>query len=185
MAYSAEKAYRYAVLPLSAFLIFGGAVALSFSLLIPAAIVLPPVESLTTRRLVFGAIGCYLAVLGILLVRRKRIALWGLLAYIVVGTEWQVLVAFYDPVVPWWFALTALPFNLVIASAIYLAVRPAFIIESRPVFQFSLRAFIAFVLLLGFLLGSLGALIRSHYDQKRFEGERPAELLSELWEQAY
>ncbi len=125
-SYTPERAYRWSVIPLAAFMFFGGLIFVAASLFTPLEPDMPPIKSPWLARLVFGGIGAYLSVLGIGFFRLSRLALWGFYGYIVLGSIWQMFLPMFDSRWSPWLALASLIFNVLITVGIYLAVKPAF-----------------------------------------------------------
>jgi len=129
--YTPERAYHSSVIPMAAFMFFGGLIFVAASILSPLKPHMPPIESPWLARFVFGGIGVYLSILGIGFFRLSRLALWGFYAYIVLGSIWQVFLPMFDSRFSPWLALAGPVFNVLITVGIYLTVRPAFANAAR------------------------------------------------------
>lgn len=129
--YTAERAYRTSVLPLSVFLVLGGTLlaACAWVVRVPITSPFPFVQSETLNRHVFGLISVVCVIIGLGLTARNRIAWHALLVYLGICVLIPAASAFDANSV----ALRGVAFPLVgslmngfIGIGLYLALRPAF-----------------------------------------------------------
>jgi hypothetical protein len=92
-----EQSYRWSVLPLGVFMIFGGIVLFTAAMLCPAeSMFVPPFQAPWTKRLVAGGISLCWVPLGLGFYLRSKIAWYAFFAFILIGTSWHVIAALLD-----------------------------------------------------------------------------------------
>lgn len=131
------RTYRTLVIPLSALLIFGGAVvaACAWAGRIRITAPFPFVTDEMANRHMLGALGLTCLAIGIGLFRRSRFAWYALLAYLGIGTALPVLSLIDEQVIDtmgYAFPVFGSILNGAIGVTIYYAMRSAFVQVTNP-----------------------------------------------------
>ncbi len=128
--YTPERAYWTSVVPLGCLFAIGGPM-MAAMVWLPMVHIgwLPFLSSDSAKRIAFVALGLFFAVIGVGLWRRSKIAWYAVFAYVGAGNAGIILGWLFDPTAPGEqsdFFVSGIPFNLLIATGIYFATRPAF-----------------------------------------------------------
>jgi hypothetical protein len=134
--YTAEKAYRIAVRPLSIFLVLAGTTlaVCSWIVRVPITSPFPFVESEVVNRHAFGLVGLACVIIGLGLMVRNRFAWYGLIVYLVIGVVIPAMLFFDAQSVTRLglaFPIISIIMNSCIGIGIYFALRPAFTLPQR------------------------------------------------------
>ena len=131
--YTPERAFRVSVMPLSIFFIVSGAVFVIVAAFVDGRFIHMPPFGPTGAKVAFGLVGLVLIIVGAGMLRRSRLAWYGMFAYLALGGIWYLAlgVAFLisppgEPEPGALFYLAGVAWTTLIGTGLYFVTYPVF-----------------------------------------------------------